>query len=128
MDQTVTTLREVDGRKWGEPPPTRLYGLADLPELVGRFSSMAAAEVTLSLEDEVAGILSREAEDTAYRVVLEALTNVRRHAPQAVRVEAFAGRTADRAVEISVADTAGPGSPAGTRRGGGTGLARLEER
>ncbi|MEU5469774.1 sensor histidine kinase [Streptomyces lydicus] len=128
MDQTVTTLREADGRKWGEPPPTRLYGLADLPELVGRFSSMAAAEVALSLEDEVAGTLSREAEDTAYRVVLEALTNVRRHAPQAGRVEVFAGRTADRAVEIAVADDAGPGAPAGTRQGGGTGLAGLEER
>ncbi|MFD8325016.1 sensor histidine kinase [Streptomyces lydicus] len=128
MDQTVTTLREADGRKWGEPPPTRLYGLADLPELVGRFSSMAAAEVALSLEDEVAGTLSREAEDTAYRVVLEALTNVRRHAPQAGRVEVFAARTADRAVEIAVADDAGPGAPAGTRQGGGTGLAGLEER
>ncbi|WP_329396501.1 histidine kinase [Streptomyces lydicus] len=128
MDQTVTTLREADGRKWGEPPPTRLYGLADLPELVGRFSSMAAAEVALSLEDEVAGTLSREAEDTAYRVVLEALTNVRRHAPQAGRVEVFAARTADRAVEIAVADDAGPGAPTGTRQGGGTGLAGLEER
>ncbi|MFE0376975.1 sensor histidine kinase [Streptomyces inhibens] len=128
MDQTVTTLREADGRKWGEPPPTRLYGLADLPELVGRFSSMAAAEVALSLEDEVAGTLSREAEDTAYRVVLESLTNVRRHAPQAGRVQVFAGRTADRAVEVSVADNAGPGAPAGTRQGGGTGLAGLGER
>lgn len=128
MDQTVTTLREADSRKWGEPPPTRLYGLADLSELVGRFSSMAAAEVALSLEDGVAGTLSREAEDTAYRVVLEALTNVRRHAPQAGRVEVFAARTADRAVEISVADNAGPGAPAGTRQGGGTGLAGLDER
>ncbi|MEJ8649676.1 histidine kinase [Streptomyces sp. MS1.AVA.3] len=128
MDRTVATLREADGRTWDEPPPTRLHGLADLPELLGRFSSMASAEVALSVEDEVAGALSREAEDTAYRVVLEALTNVRRHAPQAGRVEVFAGRTADRAVEVSVADTAGPGSPAGTRRGGGTGLAGLAER
>lgn len=128
MDRTVATLREADGRTWEEPPPTRLHGLADLPELLGHFSSMATAEVALSLEDEVAGALSREAEDTAYRVVLEALTNVRRHAPQAGRVEVFAGRTADRAVEVSVADTAGPGSPAGTRRGGGTGLAGLAER
>ncbi|WP_405412890.1 sensor histidine kinase [Streptomyces decoyicus] len=96
--------------------------------LVGRFSSMAAAEVTLSLEDEVAGTLSREAEDTAYRVVLEALTNVRRHAPQTGRVEVFAGRTADRAVEIAVVDDAGSRAPAGTRQSGGTGLAGLEER
>ncbi|MGW1378011.1 sensor histidine kinase [Streptomyces sp. NPDC002446] len=128
MDQMVATLREADGRKWGEPPPTRLHGLADLPELVGRFSSMAAAEVALDLEDEVAGALSREAGDTAYRVVLEALTNVRRHAPQAGRVEVFAGRTADRAVEVSVTDDAGAAAPSGARRGGGTGLAGLDER
>ncbi|MET9297529.1 histidine kinase [Streptomyces sp. NPDC003077] len=128
MDQTVRALREADGRKWGEPPPTRLHGLADLPELVGRFSSMAASEVDLSLEDGVADTLSREAEDTAYRVVLESLTNVRRHAPQAGRVTVFAGRTADRAVEIAVTDDAGPSAPAPTRHGGGTGLAGLAER
>lgn len=128
MDRTVATLREVDGRPTDEPPPTRHHGLADLPELVGRFSAMTTAEVALSLEDAMAGALSREAEDTAYRVVLEALTNVRRHAPRAARVEVSAGRTADRSVQISVADTAGPRAPAGTRRGGGTGLAGLAER
>ncbi|MFJ9466032.1 sensor histidine kinase [Streptomyces caniferus] len=128
MDRTVATLREVDGRPADEPPPTRHHGLADLPELVGRFSAMTTAEVALSLEDAMAGALSREAGDTAYRVVLEALTNVRRHAPRAARVEVSAGRTAGRTVEISVADTAGPQASAATRRGGGTGLAGLAER
>ncbi|GGZ26608.1 hypothetical protein GCM10010387_19920 [Streptomyces inusitatus] len=142
MDQTVTALREAEGRRWDEPPPTRLYGLADLPELVDRFSSMGAAEVALSLEAETAGILSREAEDTAYRVVLESLTNIRRHAPRADRVQVLAGRTADRSVEVSVADhsdhsdhssrqtPAAPRPPVGTgrRSHGGTGLAGLTER
>ncbi len=138
MDRTVATLREADGRTWEEPPPTRPHGLADLPELIGRFAAMTAAEVTLSLEDEVAGALSREAEDTAYRVVLEALTNVRRHAPRAGRVEVCAARSADGAVELSVADDAGPGASTGAlpralreqggRPGGGTGLAGLAER
>ncbi|MGY5130773.1 sensor histidine kinase [Streptomyces nigrescens] len=138
MDRTVATLREADGRTWEEPPPTRLHGLADLPELIGRFAAMTAAGVTLSLEDEVAGTLSREAEDTAYRVVLEALTNVRRHAPGAGRVEVRAARSADGAVELSVADDAGSGAPTGAlpralreqggRPGGGTGLAGLAER
>ncbi|USA01969.1 hypothetical protein NCG97_16920 [Streptomyces lydicamycinicus] len=95
---------------------------------------MAAAEVTLSLEDEVAGALSREAEDTAYRVVLEALTNVRRHAPRAGRVEVRAARSADGAVEVSVTDGAPAGAlpraprEPGGRPGGGTGLAALAER
>lgn len=150
MDRTVATLREADGRAWEEPPPTRLYGPADLPELLDRFGAMTAAEVTLSLEDEVAGALSREAGDTAYRVVLEALTNVRRHAPRAGRVEVCAVRCADGGVELSVTDGvglsvtggAGPGVPTGPfpvalphalqepdgRPGGGTGLAGLAER
>lgn len=133
MDRTVATLREGDGRT-GEPPPTRPHGLADLPELLDRFGSMAAAEVTLSLEDEVAGALSREAEDTAYRVVLEALTNVRRHAPRAGRVEVRAARSTDGAVEVSVTDGAPAGAlpraprEPGGRPGGGTGLAALAER
>ncbi|WP_330479750.1 histidine kinase [Streptomyces platensis] len=133
MDRTVATLRAADGRT-EEPPPTRLYGLADLPELLDRFGSMAAAEVTLSLEEEVAGALSREAEDTAYRVVLEALTNVRRHAPRAGRVGVRAARSADGTVEVSVTDGApagplprAPREPGG-RPGGGTGLAGLAER
>ncbi|MEU9121267.1 histidine kinase [Streptomyces sp. NPDC048506] len=137
MDRTVATLRGADGRTWDEPPPTRLYGLADLPELVGRFASMTAAEVALSLEDEVAGALSREAGDAAYRVVLEALTNVRRHAPRAGRVEVFAGRAAEGSVQVTVADEAGAGPGGGLLRAGavprerprgGTGLAGLTER
>ncbi|GAA5609311.1 hypothetical protein Spla01_00441 [Streptomyces platensis] len=133
MDRTVATLRAADGRT-AEPPPTRLHGLADLPELLDRFGAMAAAEVTLFLEDEVAGALSREGGDTAYRVVLEALTNVRRHAPRAGRVEVRAARSADGAVEVSVTDGAptgplprAPREP-GERPGGGTGLAGLAER
>lgn len=119
MDRTVATLRAAD-RRTEEPPPTRLYGLADLPELLDRFGSMAAAEVTLSLEEEVAGALSREAEDTAYRVVLEALTNVRRHAPRAGRVGVRAARSADGTVEVSVTD----GAPAGpSPRSAGAGRA-----
>ncbi|MFI1742404.1 sensor histidine kinase [Streptomyces sioyaensis] len=128
MDRTVATLREADGRPWEEPGPTRLHGLADLPELLDRFSAMSPAEVTLSLADEVADALAPEAEDTAYRVVLEALTNVRRHAPRAGRVEVCAGRTAEGGVEISIADHAGPAAPDGARQGGGTGLAGLAER
>ncbi|MFG2092726.1 sensor histidine kinase [Streptomyces sp. NPDC048612] len=134
MDRTVAALRGTDGRTGAEPPPTRLYGPDDLPGLVGRFGAMTAAEVSLSLEDELAGALSREAGDAAYRVVLEALTNVRRHAPGTGWVEVRAGRTADGAVEIAVTDGAGPGalprpSPGRAgRHGGGTGLAGLTER
>ncbi|MEU4201580.1 ATP-binding protein [Streptomyces sp. NPDC039022] len=133
MDQTVSALRQVDGdgravgKGWAEAPSTRVYGLADLGELVGRFSAMSRAGAQLSQEEGLGGTLSREAEDAAYRVVLESLTNVRRHAPHATRVVVEVRRTAEGSVEVTVADDGG-GVPGGTRSGGGTGLAGLAER
>ncbi|MFF4289286.1 sensor histidine kinase [Streptomyces sp. NPDC001633] len=150
MDRTVAALRTAESHErsdakegsagnesppnGNEPPPTRPHGLTDLPELVDRFSSMTPAEVTLELTElSCTGTgthsLTREAEDTAYRVVLEALTNVRRHAPRADRVEVFVGRTADHTLKISVTNTAGRAtSVRSPRQGGGTGLTALAER
>ncbi len=136
MDQTVRALRQVEGKgrvgrvervERVETPPTRVYGLADLGELVERFSAMTRAETRWVTDDGLVGVLSREAGDSAYRVVLEALTNVRRHAPRAARVVVEVRRTADGSVEVTVADDGG-GVPGGTRDGGGTGLAELAER
>ncbi|MFH8552709.1 sensor histidine kinase [Streptomyces celluloflavus] len=127
MDQMVRTLRTGEGGTWAEPPATRLYGLADLAELVGRFAAMTGARTELNQEDGIAGVLAREADDAAYRAVLESLTNIRRHAPHASRIAVSTGRTGGRAVEVTVADDGG-GTPAPTRDGGGTGLAGLAER
>ncbi|MFI6455654.1 sensor histidine kinase [Streptosporangium amethystogenes] len=174
MDHMVSALRDPDERAAAEPPPTRMYGLADLPDLVGRFSATGGipAELQRAEEpadgrsgapdsdpnggrseksaDETAGTLPREIESTAYAVVLEALTNVRRHAPSATRVLVSAVRTADPALEVSVVDDGGvagagvlavwKGEAGGDRRvrpqaltgkdrpGGGTGLISLAER
>ncbi|MEU7222659.1 sensor histidine kinase [Streptomyces chrestomyceticus] len=154
MDQTVRALRQAEGsgvdtekeKGWVEVPRTRVYGLGDLGELVGRFSSMSSAETRLSQGEGLAGVLSREAEDAAYRVVLESLTNVRRHAPRATRVVVEVRRTDEGSVEVTVVDDGGGGSSGssgggigggafggggvfgGGRRGGGTGLAGLSGR
>ncbi|MGW0594990.1 sensor histidine kinase [Streptosporangium sp. NPDC002607] len=170
MDHMVSALRDPDERAAAEPPPTRMYGLADLPDLVGRFSATGGipAELQRAEEpaddrssdpngerpekpaDETAGTLPREIESTAYAVVLEALTNVRRHAPSATRVLVSTVRTADSALEVSVVDDGGVagagvltvwrGGAGGDRRdrpqaltgkdrpGGGTGLISLAER
>ncbi|MFI2237562.1 sensor histidine kinase [Streptomyces chrestomyceticus] len=145
MDQTVRALRQAEGRGegkekgWGEVPCTRVFGLGDLGELVGRFSAMSSVGAQLSQGEEVAGVLSREAEDAAYRVVLESLTNVRRHAPRATRVVVGVRRTGEGAVEVTVVDDGGGGVGGsgkgggsgvfgGGRRGGGTGLAGLSGR
>ncbi|MEU6968687.1 histidine kinase [Kitasatospora aureofaciens] len=129
MDEMVGALRG-DQEAAGT---ARRPGLADLPELVARFGTKGGPRVTVDLAPGVAELLSAEAQATAYAVVLEALTNVRRHAPQAAVVTVRVAPEPDgRAVRLTVGDTGGPA----TRRlrlrrrpgTGGTGLAGLAAR
>ncbi|MER5350073.1 histidine kinase [Kitasatospora sp. NPDC002551] len=145
MDAMVGALREPreDGGESRSPVAaagaTRVYGLADLPELVERFGGTGPVRARLEAAPEAAGLLSGEAEAAAYAAVLEALTNVRRHAPGAaeavVRVEVRTGGDggAVRGVVVSVSDDGG--SRSGVRGllrrrpgSGGTGLVALAER
>ncbi|MFJ4796659.1 sensor histidine kinase [Kitasatospora purpeofusca] len=155
MDAMVGALREPyedgadGGAAGGVDPPgaivgpasatgaTRVYGLADLPELVDRFDRTGPTRARLEGARDAAGLLSPDAEGAAYAVVLEALTNVRRHAPGAaeavVRVEAGAAEGGTAAVvRVSVSnDGRAPGGVRGLRRlrgGGGSGLPGLAER
>ncbi|MFJ6384234.1 sensor histidine kinase [Kitasatospora sp. NPDC092039] len=112
---------------------TRRLGLADLPELVARFGATGgsgALRATAELAPGTAGRLSAEAEATAYAVVLEALTNIRRHAPQAAEVTVRVAPGEDGAVELTVTDGGGPAHRPLLRRpgAGGTGLAGLAAR
>lgn len=129
MDATLRALR--DEGPSGDLPPTRLYGLGDLPELVGRFGGTGPPHAELDMDPALAGCLSREADGTAYRLVLEALTNVRRHARRATRVRVTVG-AAPSGVELRVCDDGGAGGRGGVaglvRRRGGTGLAELDAR
>ncbi|GAA2725613.1 sensor histidine kinase [Actinocorallia aurantiaca] len=132
MDQTLEALRDPDEQISAGPPPTRLYGLDDLPELVGRFAAPGFPDAVLEFDPDAAGRLTREADGTVYRVVLEALTNVRRHARWANRVEVSARGTAS-GVEVRVRDDGGARGRISTgldrmRGSGGTGLAELEAR
>ncbi|MFF8269846.1 sensor histidine kinase [Streptomyces sp. NPDC016562] len=120
MDRTVHALQEAAGG-----PTAPVPGLAQLPELVGRFEGG-------KLEADAAAVreLSREADTTAYRVAVEALTNVRRHAPGAAVVQ-VAVRRVGAGTEISVANSAptrGASGLRGRKRRGGTGLAGLRGR
>ncbi|GHG53553.1 hypothetical protein GCM10018779_15620 [Streptomyces griseocarneus] len=147
MDRMVRMLHDADGtdgaggaRKAGtgddeiEPLP----GVDQLPGLVERFTAAGPAEAGLSVDPGAAGGLSRDTGSTAYRVVVEALTNVRRHAPGATRVDVTLGRvrSADGVprVEVRVADDGGGGTRtrAAVRREreghGGRGLGGLRER
>jgi signal transduction histidine kinase len=110
LDRTVAMLH--DG-----PARASLHTLDDLRELADRFG----AELDLDPDLEV----PRELAATAYRVVVEALTNVRRHATGASRVEISVRRVGD-ALEVAVADD-GRGTAPPSRRGG-LGLPGLQER
>lgn len=138
-----------------ELPPTRLHGLADLAGMVERFAATGGGRagggdggeavgsrtngtgvrVTLGMDDSLPGTLPRATEDAVHRVVLEALTNIRRHAAGAGRVDVEVVRApadGEPAVSVTVTDDGGgrPSGPLGlpARNGGGTGLAALTAR
>ena len=128
MDHTLQTLRDVGGDSDGGAP-ARVYRLADLPELVDRFSSGASLQAVVDLADGLEGSIGAEREAVGYAVVLEALTNVRRHANRATEVQVWVRAIPGPAVEIGVTDNGRTGSGlTGRRVGGGTGLVGLDER
>ncbi|GAA3095924.1 sensor histidine kinase [Streptosporangium carneum] len=126
MDEAVDALHP-DRR--GDRAP--LPGLGELPELTVRYSAAGPAQVRLSLEPDLE--VSREAATTAYRVVMEALTNVRRHAPAATTVDVEVRRVRDTALEVVVTNDLGHDGSGGFlarpgSRTGGLGLQGLAER
>ncbi|MCF2528133.1 sensor histidine kinase [Yinghuangia soli] len=144
MDRTVQMLFTADGAPIGASAPP---GVGELPGLVGRYAGERDAPVRLDIDPDAAAALSREAGAAAYRVVVEALTNVRRHARPGARIEVAVRQQsdADRAgrapgIEVAVRNDAaddgesdGPAKrPAGPgrllRRNSGRGLAGLDER
>ncbi|MFH8407931.1 sensor histidine kinase [Streptomyces sp. NPDC018019] len=104
----------------------------------GTGGSEGGVQVLLDLDDGLTGTLSRATEDAVHRVVLEALTNIRRHAAGAglvtvavARVPAGGGPGNGPGVAVTVTDDGGgrPGGPLGLpRHSGGTGLAALTGR
>lgn len=153
-DRDVDRGGERDGQPGGDPvragrPPVegparaqsprrarhRRRDLSELPELAARFTRTGTVPATLNLRGGALDELPREVSATGYRIVVESLTNVRRHAPAAVAVEIAAHRVAHRdgdALRITVTDT-GPtpavsASPLSRRPRGGAGLTGLTDR
>ncbi|MBD0743374.1 histidine kinase [Streptomyces sp. CBMA152] len=111
----------------GDPETEPVAGLAQIRELADRFSLAgppAVLHVEPGLEERVPGEIAA----AAYRVVREALTNVRKHAGDASAVRVGL-RVVDGGLEVRVADD---GSRAVrlplSARGDGFGLAGLAER
>jgi signal transduction histidine kinase len=135
VDRTVQLLH-ADGARGSDvdgaprlPRPT----VDDLAGLVDRFTATGPIAAHLDIEPEAArgtpASLPPEVTTTMYRIVVEALTNVRRHATGAERVSVTVTRTPGDRVRVEVADD---GRPAGRVRpgpgGGGHGLAGLAAR
>ncbi|NEA99291.1 sensor histidine kinase [Streptomyces sp. SID13726] len=123
MRRTVGVLRDTDEAA-DRRPVGDLVGIAGL---VDGFTTPIQKAV-LHREADVPGDLPHEVQAAAFRVVQEALTNVRRHAGDATEVTV--GLRYGRArLEVSVSDDGRGGSqlPAAAH-GGGFGLVGLKER
>ncbi|MEU0572704.1 ATP-binding protein, partial [Nonomuraea sp. NPDC005983] len=116
MDRTVEMLNGEPGAAAGRHVP----GIEALPQLADGFSPSARVSLTVEPGPDV----PRETSATAYRVVTEALTNVRRHATRATRVDITVTRE-DARVLVRVTDDGGGHSEAPDR--GGFGLVGLAE-
>ncbi|MFI1707769.1 sensor histidine kinase [Streptomyces griseoruber] len=124
MRRTVGVLRDAGPDAAGHRP---VGDLAAVAELVDGFAS-PVQKVTLRRDPTLPDDLPHEVQAAAFRVVQEALTNVRRHAADAAEVTVGLRRSG-RHLEVTVTDDGHGGAqlpPAA--HGGGFGLVGLTER
>ncbi|MFE5094549.1 sensor histidine kinase [Streptomyces sp. NPDC056638] len=130
---------DAGGDAGGDALRPRPRDLDGLKALTDRFARTGGAAVRLDLADGALADLPRRVSELGYRAVVEALTNVRRHAPGASEVCIAVSRAPyggmdtlsitviDDAPNVgSEEDSGEPGEP--ERLGGGTGLADLQRR
>jgi signal transduction histidine kinase len=124
MRRTVGVLRDTGAEPAGHRPVGDLAGIRELTEGF----AVPGQKVTLHRDPWVAEGLPHELQAAAFRVVQEALTNIRRHAADATEV-AVALRCDDRSLEVTVTDDGRGGTQLpDAARGGGFGLVGLKER
>lgn len=126
MRRTVGLMREAP--ESGDTDRDPAGDLAALPELVEGFRGPVGPKAALRRDPSVPGGLPHEVQAAAYRVVQEALTNIRRHAADATEV--LVGLTCHgHALEVTVRDDGRGGARLPqAARGGGFGLVGLTER
>jgi signal transduction histidine kinase len=117
IDQLVRALREDGSTEGVEPPP----GLAALDTLAERYRASGLA-VTVHVEGRRRP-LAPAADQAAYRILQEALTNAARHGRGSAEVEIDFGPSM---LEVTVTNPTLPGSI--VRDGGGHGIVGMRER
>jgi signal transduction histidine kinase len=122
MDRALELLAQDDDQSEGT---RHRPGLEELEQLVGNFREGEARDVQLRVQGTVAE-LPREVSETLYRACVEALTNVRRHAPDATEV-AIDLLVDTRTARLRVSDN-GRQPPLGRRPRGGSGLRNVRAR
>ncbi|HWM09089.1 MAG TPA: histidine kinase [Solirubrobacteraceae bacterium] len=122
MDRTVRALHEATG-----PEQAQTAGLEDLAELTGRFATSSRAQVQLDVAPEALDGLAPEVSATGYRVVVEALSNVRRHAPAAGGVEVAVAPVRE-GIAVTVTNDGVGANGRADDRDAGFGLIGLRER
>jgi signal transduction histidine kinase len=124
MRRMVGVLRDPESRP--DAPLAPIAGVSDLEALVGQFTAAGGPAAGLYLDGEVTG-LAVEVSTSAYRVVMEALTNIRQHAPDASAVGVWLTRTPTHLMVRVTNDGPAARTPAGPHRPG-YGLVGLAER
>lgn len=113
--------RTLDMLHHDNPPRTPAGDLSSVREAAERFSAAGPARVHLSMDTPAT--VPAETAALAYRIVIEGLTNIRRHAPHAGRAD-LSISVAGGVLEVTMTND-GVGRAPGGRRGGGTGLTGL---
>ncbi|MGN9783821.1 sensor histidine kinase [Nonomuraea sp. ZG12] len=138
LDRTVRTLFEA-----GEDTPLLhtatqettiqpTLGLRDLPALLRRFNDSGTIRAELTLDTSVSEDLGPDVSATIFRVVVEALTNIRKHAPDATAVKVAVTKTRQTSarevtVEVTSERASQQARPSATEPSG-FGLIALRER
>ncbi|XVU21953.1 sensor histidine kinase [Actinoplanes sp. CA-054009] len=124
MRRMVGVLRDPSSSP--DAPLAPVAGLGELPILLDQFNSAGGATARIHVDGDAEG-LPVEVSTSAYRVVMEALTNVRQHAPAAQVADIWVRRTPDWLL-VRVANDGVPARAATPRDRPGYGLVGLTER
>ncbi|MEX5719575.1 sensor histidine kinase [Geodermatophilus maliterrae] len=132
MDEALQVLRtEPDGAVPDDDGAVGRGGLAELPQLLARFADSGGPAVDAQVDRRLVEGLPARVSAVAYRIVVEGLTNVRRHATHAreVSVRIDDGGAGD-ALTVSIVNDLPQGGEVLAARDpgvGGAGLAELAQ-